>query len=159
MGLHNKTRPYVGYDWSDNHLGHEDSPASHKRFGAWSGAVNASNVEDFAWTLLNFLRLRASVYQGPIMGAWGSDYRFMNASINYMNMKKIHSEINDNPAKYNNASIRFATLAECKCSRSLCVFLRSLKDAAAQTRTISTASKYASRYIDGQRTLSTAGRT
>ena len=42
MGLHNKSLPYVGYDWSDNHLGHEDSPSSHKRFGAWSSEVNAS---------------------------------------------------------------------------------------------------------------------
>ena len=22
MGLHNKSHPYVGFDWSDNHLGH-----------------------------------------------------------------------------------------------------------------------------------------
>ena len=83
MGLHNKTHPFVGYDWSDNHLGHEDSPASHARFGAWSGEVNASNVEIFAWTLLNFLQLRTEVYQGPVIGVWGSDYRFMNASLNF----------------------------------------------------------------------------
>ena len=58
---------------SDNHLGHEDSPTSIEKFHAWSGNVNATNVETFAWTLLNFIQLRTTVYQGPIMGAWGSD--------------------------------------------------------------------------------------
>jgi hypothetical protein len=39
MGLHNKSHPYVGFDWSDNHLGHEDGPVARKKFGAWSGKV------------------------------------------------------------------------------------------------------------------------
>eukprot|EP01045_Picozoa_sp_COSAG04_P016414 COSAG04_NODE_1369_length_7049_cov_3.114676_2_plen_150_part_00 len=41
----------------------------------------------------------------------------------------------------------FETFEECKCSRSLCVFFRSLKEAAAQTWTRSTASR--SRWISG----------
>eukprot|EP01051_Picozoa_sp_SAG22_P022021 SAG22_NODE_5108_length_1084_cov_1.345178_1_plen_73_part_00 len=71
MGAHNKSHPGVGFDWSDNHLGAEDSPVAIKRFGAWSGPVNASNAEHFAWTLVNLLKQRTAVYQGPVLGVWG----------------------------------------------------------------------------------------
>lgn len=54
--------------------------------------------------LKEFVQLRKPVYQGPILAVWGSDYRFMNASVMYSNMGRVHAEVNANTAKYDSPS-------------------------------------------------------
>ena len=48
----------------------------------WPGAPNvtAANVQEYAKMLVAFVRQRHSVYQGPFLAVWGSDYLFTNAS-------------------------------------------------------------------------------
>ena len=86
----------VGFDWDD---------------GGSAAPVNSSNVGHFAAALKEFVQQRKPVFQGPILAVWGSDYRFMNASLMYGNMKKIHAEVNAHPQKYG-MRIRFTTLAQ-----------------------------------------------
>lgn len=79
----------------------------------WPGnpAVNSSNLEELAQRLVLFLQQRRSVYRGPLMGVWGSDFRFTDAASMFGNMSRIMDFINARSDEYG-LHLKYATVAE-----------------------------------------------
>lgn len=73
--------------------------------------VNESMVERYSRALVDWSRKRATVFQGPHLAVWGSDFRFVNASSWFDQMDLVIAEINSNPSKYN-ATVRYTTLSQ-----------------------------------------------
>ena len=72
---------------------------------------NASDVQQHAKSLVDWSRRYATVYQGPSLAVWGSDFQFTQAGQWFSQMDQVIEEINAHPDTYGNASVRYTTLA------------------------------------------------
>lgn len=72
---------------------------------------NASDVHAYARALVDWGRKYVTVYQGPQLAVWGSDFQFTQAGMWFSQMDQIIAEVNANPARYGNATVRYTTLA------------------------------------------------
>ena len=72
---------------------------------------NQSDVRRYADALVEWARRRATVYQGPQLAVWGSDFQFTNAEPWFSQMDTVINEVNQNPLVYGNVTVRYTTLA------------------------------------------------
>ena len=72
---------------------------------------NASDVRTYARALVDWGRKYVTVYQGPQLAVWGSDFQFTQAGMWFSQMDQVIAEVNAHPARYGNATVRFTTLA------------------------------------------------
>ena len=68
---------------------------------------NNSDVRIHAAALVEWQRKYATVYNGPSLAVWGSDFQFTEAETWFMQMDQVIAEINDHPERYGNATAQY----------------------------------------------------
>lgn len=68
---------------------------------------NDSDVRIHAAALVEWQRKYVTVYNGPSLAVWGSDFQFTEAETWFMQMDQVIAEINDHPERYGNATAQY----------------------------------------------------
>ncbi|XP_071493889.1 epididymis-specific alpha-mannosidase-like [Diadema antillarum] len=99
-----------GYMW--NGVAKFPNPPSDGIYPNMSDPVNKTNVEQYSDFMVANIRQRAAWFKSPfLLWPWGCDKQFFNASVQFSNMEKLLSHINQQREKYR-IKIRYATLSE-----------------------------------------------